>query len=111
VFISSYTAASSEGVGARTVFAVPPKELSQYFLFLFSFSRLIILPSSSAESYTCLYMSPVQKAGVLYLTLVEAYERCRMLQKEHAPDLLLAHNGKDYEVRYHFLLQRYGETH
>jgi hypothetical protein len=56
-------------------------------------------------------MSPVQKAGLLYLTLVEAYERCGMMQKEHAPDLLLAHDGKAYEVRYHFLLWRYGETH
>jgi hypothetical protein len=63
------------------------------------------------DADTCPHMSPVQKAGVLYLTLIEAYERCGMMQKEHAPDLLLAHDGKDYEVRYHFLLQRYGETH
>jgi hypothetical protein len=49
-------------------------------------------------------MSPVQKAGLLYLTLVEAYERCRMMQKEHAPDLLLAHDGEDYEVRCQFSL-------
>jgi hypothetical protein len=55
-------------------------------------------------------MSPVQKAGVLYLTLIEAYERCGMMQKEHAPDLLLAHDGEDYEVRYQFLLYKYRES-
>jgi hypothetical protein len=64
-----------------------------------------------SDANTCPHMSPVQKAGVLYLTFVEAYQRCGMTQKEHAPDLLLAHDGKDYEVRYHFLLHRYGETH
>jgi methyl coenzyme M reductase gamma subunit len=28
---------------------------------------------------TCARMSPVQKAGVLYLTLIEAYEWCGMM--------------------------------
>jgi hypothetical protein len=59
---------------------------------------------------TCPHMSPVQKAGVLYLTLVEAYERCGMMQKEHAPDLLLAHGGEDCEVRSQFLLPEYCEN-
>jgi hypothetical protein len=44
-------------------------------------------------------MNAADKAGALYLALVTAYERCGILQRQHAPDLLVNLGEVDYEVR------------
>jgi hypothetical protein len=55
----------------------------------------------SAE--VCPQTRPEVKAGSLYLAIVEAFERCGMLAREHAPDLLLDIEGRQYEVQAVFL--------
>ena len=47
----------------------------------------------------CPHALPAVKAASVYLAVVEAFEQCGMLAKEHAPDILLEVDGHDYEVR------------
>jgi hypothetical protein len=47
----------------------------------------------------CPQTRPEVKAGSLYLAIVDAFGRCGMLAREHAPDLLLEVEGHQYEVQ------------